>query len=504
MLAIFACVVRQATSFHVYDLIVYGGTPAGIVSAVSASREGLNVALVLESEHLGGMTTSGLSHADKNIPDSIGGISREFFKRAGAKYGEKLSWSIEPHKAKEVFLEMLEEASVDLFYESALKHSFVENNKIKRIDTHSFNSFSAEVFVDASYEGDLLAKSGVSYKVGREAKTDYYEHFAGVVNIEVYHQFPDGVSAYDDDGELLPYIQDESFGKLGDGGPQVQAYNFRFCWTDRPENRVPFLKPAKYDPRDYLLLKRVFKVNPKMKLSDIFFFMKLPNGKYDVNNRGPFSTDFIGMNWEYPDADYKKRREIWQEHKDYTQGLLYFLTTDKGVPAHIQGRLNQLGHCRDEFREYSHWPPQLYVREARRMRGEYVFTEHDLLTNTYKSDSIGLGSSGIETHYVRRYVTKEGWVKNEGFKRTRARVFEIPYRSLIPKKGEVRNLIVPVCVSATEVGYSAIRMEPVYMILGHAAGVASSMAIKEKKSFYEIDVKKLQDKLKSQSQIIRP
>lgn len=500
----FAYVVFSSSHHYTFEVVVYGGTPAGIVSAVAASREGAEVALLIENEHLGGMMTSGLSHADKNISDVIGGISKEFFKRAGVKYEGDLAWSVEPHIAMQVFTEMLAEEKVQVFYHQPLQYVHKEGSSIKRIATADFHSFAADLFIDASYEGDLLAKSGVSYAVGRESKHGFHEHHAGNFEKDVYHQFPDGITPFDADGKMLPFVQEGNFGKVGTGDKRLQAYNFRFCWTDRKDNRVPFWKPENYDPRDYLLLAKLFDVAPTLKLSDIFFFVPLPNEKYDVNNRGPFSSDFIGMNWDYPEADYERRREIWQEHKQYTEGLLYFLITDPGIPPHVQNRIREFGHCKDEFQKYAYWPPQLYIREARRMRGDFVFSEHDLLKHTYKQDSIGMGSSGIETHYVRRYVNDDGWVKNEGFKRTHARIFEIPYRALLPKISEASNLIVPINVSSTEVGFSAVRMEPVYMILGHAAGVAASIGIKEHVGFHEVDLGKLQEKLVEQKQIIHP
>jgi hypothetical protein len=503
------------------DVIVYGATPAGIIAAVTVARAGKTVLLLEPGRHIGGMITGGLCATDTGVRATIGGYSREFFDRVRAAYVKKYGlksqqvkdcsdgFRPEPHVAKLIFEEMLKEAGVPVVlgarYVSATGKARQdgEDNQLITLVTPVGN-YGARVFIDATYEGDLMPAAGVKYAVGREGRERYKESLAGVQAFSKFHQFPVKVPPFDAKGKLLPLVQPGPAGAAGQGDRKVQAYNFRLCLTQRPELRLPWPKPTHYDPKRYELLARYLEKRPDVAFGQLCNPVKLPNGKTDTNNSGPISTDHIGANYDYPEGDAKTRQCIHDDHVEYTKGFFYFLATDPRVPRALQMVVNTWGPSKGEHEDSGGWPHQLYIREARRMLGEYVMTQRDLMEERTKTDSIGLGSYNTDSHHVQRVPTKDGGVINEGDFQVRVRPYAIPYRCLLPRRKECTNLLVPVCVSSSHVAYGTIRMEPVYMILGQASGVAAVLAIEGKTAVQDVPVEKLQAKLKAQKAVLAP
>jgi len=516
-----------------YDVVIYGGTTGGIFSAVSIARDGGGSVIVLEpTGHIGGMVTGGLGWTDLGTWRSIGGMAGEFYGRIKAHYDDPAAWKFEtrdaylkrprrkpiadgkwwfhePSAATRVLLEMMKEAGVTVLTNRRLVSVEKQGNRIVSIRSDKGDVFHGRVFIDATYEGDLLAKAGVSYRVGRESSAEYGEKFAGVVPREysTRKQWDVDISPYAEDGTLLFGVQDIPRGKDGAGDRKVQAYNYRICLTDHPENRVPIEKPQNYDPRRYDLLARYIAAKPKIKLQRGLLgrFSALPNRKTDINDGGPFSTDFIGFNWDYPDGDSATRQDILQQHLDYTRGLLYFIGHDPRVPGKIREEMLEWGYPKDEYTDNGNWTPQLYVREARRMVGDYVMTSHDLETNRSKEDSIGMGSYGADSHQVQRIV-ENGVVRNEGNPNDFTpghRPYEIPYRAITPKRHESDNLLVTFCVSASHMGFASIRMEPVFMILSESAGLAAMDAVRQDIAVQEVSYRRLLPKLMEREQLLK-
>src|SRR6266508_610561 len=494
-----------------FDLVVYGGTAGGVIAAVAAAREGLNVALVEPGTHLGGMVSGGLGWTDYGRKEVIGGYSLEFFERVGRKYGRDVEWHFEPHVAEAVFQEMAKEAGVHVF----LNHRLREKNGVRKtgarlseITMENGATFRAGVFVDATYEGDVMARAGVSYTWGRESATEYNESLAGVREHTPFHQFRARVSALDAAGRLLPEIMPRSTDPVGAADKRVQAYNFRLCMTKAADNRVPWPKPRGYDGARYELLARYLpalegELARLLTINDVMKADVVQNGKTDTNNNGAFSTDYIGGSYDYPNGSYASRARIRQAHVDYIQGFLYFLATDSRVPPLLAAEMKTWGLCRDEFADADHWPHQLYVREARRLVGEYVMSQKDTQTELTKPDPIGMGSYNSDSHNVQRRPTEDGMaVENEGDMQVRVSPYQIPYRLLLPKRSQATNLLVPFCFSATHVAYSTLRMEPQYMIMGHAAGVATKMAIDRGAAVQDIETAALAARLKAQRAIL--
>jgi FAD dependent oxidoreductase len=502
----------QSHRLNKFHVVVYGGTAGGVMAAVSAAREGLNVAVIEPSKHLGGMVTGGLSRTDFGKKEVIGGLALEFYQRAGKKYGREIEWMPEPRVAEAILNEMIREAkTVTVFLQSRLREKSgvkKQGTRIVEIRLENGVTFQAAIFVDASYEGDLMAQSGVDFTWGRESSAQYGESLAGVRPKDRNHQFDFPVSAYDENGKLQPEIQKEPRGEIGAGDRKVQAYNYRMILTNDPDNRIPFAKPATYDPKRFELLARFLAEFVKQKgraprMNEILLPAQIAGKqKWDFNNRGPFSTDYIGKNWDYPNARYKRRAEIWQDHKRYTQELFYFLVADPRVPRATQDEIKPFGLAEDEFVDNDHWPYQLYVREARRMIGDYIVTQKDIQTELTKPDVIAMGSYNSDSHNVQRYVTPEGNAQNEGNMEVPVTPYQIPYRILLPKKSQVTNLFVPVCFSASHVTYSTLRMEPQYMMIAQAAGVAAKMAIEMKIATQEVDAATLTAKLRSQRAVM--
>jgi len=414
LISLTAALARQARQ---YDLVVYGATAGGVITSITAAREGLHVLLLEPGHHVGGMATSGLSRTDFGQKQTIGGYPLEFYKRVGRKYGHPIDWYYEPHIGEQVFREMLAEAKVELrFNERLLPRDAVkmQAHRIQAVITDA-GTYRAKVFADCSYEGDLMAQAKVTYTWGRESTTQYAEPLAGVRDRTPFHQFLVPVSAFSADGKLLPEIGAGPEGTPGQADRKVQAYNFRLILTNDPANQIAFAKPPAYDPRRYELLGRLFKATGHpLTMGQVLSVLEIPNHKADINNNGAFSTDYIGASWPYPEADYATREAIWQAHAAYTKGLLYYLSEDEHVPASLRAEMHQWGLPKDEFQDSGYWPPQLYIREARRMVSDFVMTQKDLQTDLLKSDVVGMGSYNSDSHNVQRFARPDGNAENEG------------------------------------------------------------------------------------------
>jgi len=497
-----------------FDVVVYGGTAGGVIAAVSAAREGLKTALIEPGAHLGGMVSGGLSFTDFGKKEVIGGYALEFYARVArhyqlARFGVPVAWYHEPHVAEEIFRQMLQEAHVSVFQNHPLREKKgvrKEGAVLLEIELDNGDRFAAGIFMDNSYEGDLMAQAGISYTYGREAAAQYGEPLAGVRGQTPYHQFLVNVSPYDDRGRLLPEVSAEKLLPPGSPDKKVQSYNFRMCFSETPGNMVKFARPEGYDSHRYELLARLIaaRTQAEGRVPSLNTFLKIdptPHGKADVNNQGAFSTDYIGGSYDYPEGDYRTRARIWKAHRDYQAGLFYFLANDPKVPEQLRKEMNHWGLARDEFADTDHWPNQLYIREARRMIGEYVMTQKDLQTDLTKPDPIGMGSYNSDSHNLERIVDSDGFVRNEGDMQVAVQPYQIPYRVMLPKRTEARNLLTPVCFSASHVAYSSVRMEPQYMIIGQAAGVAAKLAIANHQAVQEIDAAELSARLKKQGAI---
>lgn len=519
------CLSLAATSLQAgSDLVVYGGTPGGISAAIAAAREGARVTVIEPTRWIGGMVTGGLARTDKGREETIGGLAREFFSKAAAVKPGTPMWYAEPHVNLATFQAMLKEAGVTVITGQLLASVKKDGARITSLTTSDGTAHEATMFIDATYEGDLMAKAGVSYIVGREGTSQYGEPLAGFHPMPIrprtaevmgsdcpdlggkgpsyIHGTPASISALDEQGRLLPGVF-KANAEPGSADKLTQAYNFRICVTRNAENRVPFPKPANYDAARYELLLRLIKSFPAVPFGRLFHLGAVANEKFDLNAQGLFSTDYPGANTGYPDGDAETRAAIWQDHIDYTQGMLWFLGHDERVPQALRDQTNTFGLCKDEFTDNAHWPYALYVREGRRMIGEYVLVQKDLQREIFKKDSIGMGSFVIDCHIVQRIVAEDGTVRDEGsFQDAPALPYQIPYRSLTPKRAECENLLVPVCLSASHIAYCSLRMEPVYMTLGHASGLAAVMAIKAKSAVQAVDVPALQTKLLEQQAVL--
>ena len=511
-----SAIVVTATAFaqQSYDLAVYGGTAGGVATAVAAARQGLKVVLVNPGAHIGGMVSGGLSGTDVGKREVIGGMALEFYWRAGKKYEldrhlQDIAWMPEPKVAEAIFREMLAELGVTLIENQRLKEKggvLKDGARIVEFIVENGTSYRARVFADASYEGDLMAQAKVSYATGRESIAQYGESLAGVRAATPSHQFAVDIPARDASGRLLPEISAAPRGEPGSADKRIQAYNFRVIATKVPENRVAWPKPANYDPKRFELLAIYLDAMTKymgrpLTLNEVGLIRVIPNGKADLNNRGGFSTDYIGKNYEYPDGSYAVRERIWKEHEDYQKGLYYFLANDPRTPAKLRTEMNEWGLAKDEFTDTGNWPNQLYIREARRMVGDFVSTQKDLQTDLLKPDFIGMGSYNSDSHNLQRFVNDKGFVENEGNVEVGVKPYQIPYRVLVPRKSEAENLLVPVCFSASHFSYASLRMEPQYMILGHAAGIAAALAVNGKVAVQNIDVKALQQQLRKEGAV---
>ncbi|WP_026210428.1 FAD-dependent oxidoreductase [Flexithrix dorotheae] len=495
-----------------YDLIVYGGTSSGVIAAYTGSMEGLKVLLVEPGKHLGGLSASGLGETDIGNKYTVTGLSRDFYRRLGKHYGSFEAWRFEPHVAEKVFNDFIKEAKVELLYDHRLNDLQKEGTEIITISLENslnpesaLKTFSARVFIDASYEGDLMAKAGVSYHIGREGNAKYGEQLNGVVELVKTNQIPDGIDPYiisgDSTSGLIWGVSDERMGNTGVADKKLQAYNYRLCLTTDTTNMIPFSKPNNYDPEKYELLRRIIKKREEAKWVQRIFqlylrVMPIPNQKTDINNKGGFSTDMIGENWDYPEASYERRKEIEQEHRAYIEGLLYFLANDPEIPQHIKGQMREHGWPKDEFQDNGGFPHQIYVREARRMVGDFVMTEDHVRGKKPIEDTIAMGAYNLDSHHSGRYVVN-GMVKNEGEFQVSVNPYPISFKTLVPKANECSNLLVSACISSSHVAYGSIRMEPVFMMLGQAGGVAAIEMVTKGKSAQELEGNDIERIIKS-------
>jgi hypothetical protein len=534
-LAVVVLAAGFVPSQETYDLVVYGGTSAGVIAAVQAKKMGRTVVIVSPDKHLGGLSSGGLGFTDTGNKAVIGGMSRDFYHRVWKayqkpetwvhqkreEYGNKgqgtpamdgehrTMWIFEPRVAEAVFEEYVREFEIPVHRDRWLDRKAgvkKEGDRIVSIATLDGAVWRGKMFIDATYEGDLMAAAGVSYHVGREANSVYGESWNGnqVGTLHHGHWFKKPVSAYVTPGKpesgLLPGISADPPGVKGEGDHRVQAYCYRMCLTNHPENRIPFPKPDGYDPKKYELAVRVFEGGWREHFGK---FDPIPNHKTDTNNHGPFSTDNLGANFDYPEATYERRKEILKEHENYQKGLMYFLANDPRIPEDVRSAVAKWGLPKDEFKDNGNWSHQIYVREARRMVGAYVMTEQDCLDKKQTPDSVGMGSYTLDSHNVRRYVTAEGNVQNEGDIGVHCpRPYEVAYGSLVPKKGQAANLLVPVCLSSSHIAYGSIRMEPVFMVLGHSAAAAASIAIQDGLAVQDVPYAKLRAKLLEDGQVL--
>jgi hypothetical protein len=490
------------------DVCVYGGTSAGVIAAYTAKKLNKSVLLIEPGKHLGGLTSGGLGYTDIGNKYAITGLARGFYRRIGKHYGKFEQWIFEPHIAEQTFQQYVDEAKLQVLYQYQITGAVKENGYIKEIQLQSAQAAGknpaqvvrASVFIDCSYEGDLMAKAGVSYIVGREANNVYHETYNGV-QLRDKHQFPDGIDPYKIPGKpesgLLWGISPEPLVKDGEGDAKVQAYNFRICLSDQPSNMIPIEQPADYDSSRYELLLRVLAKIPAKNLWAFLKFDLMPNHKTDINNNGPFSTDMIGMNYNYPEADYATRKAIFQSHENYVKGFLYFIGHDMRVPEYLRKEMLKWGYPKDEYTDNDHWSPQMYVREARRMKGEYVMTQANCEARETVTDAIGMAAYTMDSHNCQRIVFN-GMVKNEGDVQAGGfGPYPISYQAIIPEPAECKNLLVPVCLSASHIAYGSIRMEPVFMELAQAAATAAVIAIQSNSTVQAVDIKKLQQTMSS-------
>ncbi len=520
-----------------YDLVVYGGTSAGVAAAIQAKRMGKTVILIEPGSRIGGLTTGGLGQTDIGNKAAIGGISREFYEaiktyydsqenwkwqrmqeyfdggQTRTKSGESAMWTFEPSAALTVYEDFIRNEKIELVLNNKLdRANGVEkkDGKIVSIRTLSGEEYHGKMFIDATYEGDLMAATGVSYTVGREPNSTYKETMNGVntkltdttmtglrAHNAINHNFVDGVDPFVIKGDpasgLLPFINPDGPGEEGAGDKHVQAYCFRMCLTDLPENRIPFAKPENYNELDYELLLRNYEAGEE---GYPWINSKMPNRKTDTNNRVGFSTDFIGQNYDYPEASYGEREKIIERHRQYQKGLMWTLAYHPRMSGHIRDEVSRWGTSKDEFERPDGWQQQLYIREARRMIGEYVMTQYNCEGIEVVEDVVGMGAYGMDSHHIQRYVNGDGFVKNEGNVEARVKEpYPISYRAIIPKKEECANLLVPICLSASHIAFGSIRMEPVFMVLGQSAATAACLSIDKDISVQELDYQLLEKQL---------
>lgn len=523
------------------DIVVFGGTSAGIIAAIQAVKMGKPVALVESSTHVGGLTTGGLGATDIGNKAAIGGLSREFYRRVARHYAQPTAWKLEtaeeyfrrrgsgqaaaselsgpdatmwtfePHVAAAIYSNWLAEVKVPVQTGKRLASVQKEGSRIVSFTTEDGTVYRGKMFVDATYEGDLLAKAGVSFHVGREANATYGETLNGIRAETPKHQFIVPVDPYVKPGDpasgLLPFIQGHGLGgEPGEGDHRVQAYNYRLCFTTNEANRLPNTPPADYAPARYELLARYLEAlvaaGRKPNLGMFWHPIWMPNHKTDINNNGGFSTDAIGMNWSFPEASYAERERLNTEHESYVRGFVYFLGHSPRVPENMRAEMSRWGPAKDEFLSTRGWPSQLYVREARRMISDVVMSERHCRYQEVAPDSVGLAAYNMDSHNVQRIV-RDGRVENEGDVQVPPmRPYPISYRSIIPKASECENLLVPVCLSSSHIAYGSIRMEPVFMILAQSAVTAAALALDASVPLAQLDYAKLRERLLADGQVL--
>ena len=538
-----------------YDIVIYGGTSAGVAAALQSSRMGKSVVLIEPTNRIGGLTTGGLGQTDIGNKQAIGGISREFYENIKKYYddhenwkwekrseyvdggqtrteeGEATMWTFEPSAALAVYKSMMDKEKIKMVYNERLnRESGVKkvNGRIESITMESGKTYKGKVYLDATYEGDLMASAGVAYAVGRESNAEYGETLNGVqansINMALTgfvsknafnHNFIPGVDPYVKKGDptsgLLPNVNEKP-GLEGEGDKKIQAYCFRMCLTDHPENRIPFQKPANYDEINYELLFRNYEAR-KGPIREMYSYgnsllpwinSSMPNRKTDTNNKFGFSTDYIGRNYDYPEASYAEREKIIKDHRNYQMGLMWTLANHPRIPAEVREEASKWGTTKDEFERVDGWQQQLYVREARRMVSDYVMTQKNCEALTVAEDAIGLAAYGMDSHNVQRYVDANGFVQNEGNVEAHGfKPYPISFGALVPKKEECNNLIVPICISSTHIAFGSIRMEPVFMVLGQSAATAAVLAIDANTGVQDVPYSKLKEQLLKDGQRLK-
>lgn len=535
------CILWTTQTYGLYqvekaDIVIYGGTSAAVTAAVQAVKLGQKVIVVSPDLHLGGLTAGGLGFTDTGNKEVIGGLAREFYHRVYLHYQQDTAWKwqnqvaygnkgqgtaaidginrtmwiFEPHVAERIMEDLVRESQILVYRNEWLdrKNGIKKKaGKIISITTLSGKVFEAKMFIDATYEGDLMAAAGVSYHIGREANSTYNEQWNGVQTgvFQHKHHFVQKIDPYIVVGEktsgLLPGVSGNAPGTKGTVDTKLQAYCFRMCLTNHPDNRIVFPKPDNYNPKNYELLARLFASGWKEVFNK---FDPIPNRKTDTNNHGPFSTDFIGMNYNYPEASYEERKAIIKAHEDYQKGLMYFISNDSKVPEEIRTQMSTWGLAKDEFKDNGGWPHQIYVREARRMVSNYVMTENEVLGKKEVPEPVGMGSYALDSHHVQRYVTPEGYVQNEGDIGVKApKPYGISYKAIVPKSEECTNLLVPICISSSHTAFGSVRMEPVFMILGQSAATAAALAIENGTTVQNVPYEALQKLLLAQKQYLR-
>ena len=532
-----SCGLSPARDIH-SDVCIFGATSAGIAAALQSVRMGKSVSLIEPSNHVGGLTTGGLGATDIGNKAAIGGIAREFYERVfqfyespdawhledraaylkahrggpdplAATTGRETLWFFEPHAASAIFTSMLKDAGIAVHLNEPLASVTMDGQRLVSLKTSTGNVWNASVFLDCTYEGDLMAKAGVASHIGREANTVYSEKLNGIRPETAKHQFTVPVDPFlrpgDASSGLLPFIEPGDLGEPGAGDLSVQAYNFRLCMTRDPRNRRPWEAPENYNPAQFELLARYIEARAAstkpLDAGQLFHPLPMPNHKTDTNNNGGFSTDFIGGSDQWPEASYAERTAIFKEHERYTRGFFYFLATNPRVPEKLRAEVSAWGLTKDEWPETSGWPPQLYVREARRMISDYVMSEHDCRGTRKAPDAVGLGAYNMDSHNCRRIV-RNGLAHNEGDVQEPVKPYPVSWRSLIPKSTECSNLAVPVCLAASHMAYGSIRMEPVFMILAQSAATAACLAIDAKSSLHQLPYDSLRTRLIADGQIL--
>ncbi len=555
IIAFLSCSCQSNEDLNSADVVIYGGTSAGISAAIQTARLGKSVILIEPTNRLGGLTTGGLGQTDIGNKQVIGGISREFYRNIKKHYedpanwvwqlrseymdggqtrsgkDEDAMWTFEPSAALNVYHDMIKDLDITIVYEQRLNRATgisKDENSIVSISMESGETYSGEIFIDATYEGDLMAAAGISYTVGRESNSEYGESLNGVQandialtllgtvsNNSIYHNFIDGVDPYivkgDPSSGLLPFITEGGPGTDGEGDKGIQAYCYRMTLTDHPENRIPFKKPENYNELEYELLFRNYEA-AEGPIEEMYSYgdplvpwinSKMPNRKTDTNNQKGFSSDFIGQNWDYPEASYEERERIEERHRQYQQGLMWTLAYHPRIPEKVRDIVSQWGTCKDEYEREDGWQQQLYIREARRMLSAYVMSQKNCEGIETVEDPIGMAAYGMDSHQVKRYVNSEGYVSNEGNVEAHVKApFPISYRSIVPIKEECCNLIVPVCLSSTHIAFGSIRMEPVFMILGQSSALIACLALDEGKAVQDLEYSRIKTELIKEAQII--
>ncbi|HVJ46331.1 MAG TPA: FAD-dependent oxidoreductase [Luteolibacter sp.] len=526
LLTVFSLTHLCGAAEESFDIVVYGATGGGVVAAVEAGRLGKSVALIEPQKFIGGMTAGGLGATDIGSKTTVVGLAKEFYHRMWKHYNDPANWTqetreqykpkhhdaisenlevqwfFEPKVADKILNGMLQEAGVKVFTSERLLRSEggvkKEGNRISSVTMESGKVLGGKMFIDASYEGDLMAGAGVSHFIGREANSEHGETMNGIRRVRDYvdkRMDPYKVPG-DPKSGILPNIESQPLPPDGTADKRVQAYTFRLCLTDAPENRAPITKPDNYDPLVFEPHLRWVQVNPGAMPGKLYYKLTpMPNRKTDSNNHGLFSTDFVGRSAEWAEASYQRRDELWKEHADYVRGFMWFLGNDPRVPEPIRKETLRWGLPKDEFKETGNWPFQLYVREARRMKSDYIVTEHDCRRTKLVEDGVVLASFGMDSHSTSRFVNEEGQLRGEGGFLSRVRPYPVSYRAIVPKEKECANLLVPVCLSATHAAYGSIRMEPVFMMLGQASAYAAAQAIDGSRSVQSVEVGKIRSRV---------